>query len=217
MRELDAVTQPLFKLLSLVVDEGLALIEPIVSQHSSERPNRRTQTETPLERELQGLENETTAVKSSNGHAADDNSSPSTLAYTDEMRIEAPSSENILEQLPPAKLATPSISIQAVFIDDGVVSRIRPKKAIAATQAVPAAEPKKYKIQIPGPKKANASAQTISVAKVKVEENESDADDAAAGVFLARISSYKPTRLRFTLVSRQSWFEDKRGDGMEME
>ncbi|TGO77820.1 hypothetical protein BELL_0090g00220 [Botrytis elliptica] len=189
----------------------------------NERARRRNPTsvqaafagETPLEREVQGHENETTAVKSSNGHAADDNSSPSTLAHTDEMRIEAPSSENILEQLPPTNLATPSIPIQALKStsssintnkndnsksneDNKIMNRIRPKKAIAATQAVPAAEPKKYKIQIPGPKKANASAQTISAAKVKVEENESDADDAAAGVFLARISSYKPTRLRFT-------------------
>ncbi|TGO30428.1 hypothetical protein BPAE_0005g00220 [Botrytis paeoniae] len=80
------------------------------------RPNRRTQTETPLEPELQGHENESAAVTSSNGYAADDNSFPSTLAHTDEMPIEAPLLENILELLPPAKLATLSISTQAALI-----------------------------------------------------------------------------------------------------
>ncbi|TGO51730.1 hypothetical protein BCON_0155g00130 [Botryotinia convoluta] len=76
-----------------------------------------------------------------------------------------------------------------------IMNRIRPKNAIAAAQAVPAAEPKKHTIRILAPKKANASAQTISAAKVKVEE---DADDDAANVVLARTLPYKPTRLRFT-------------------
>ncbi|TGO51732.1 hypothetical protein BCON_0155g00150 [Botryotinia convoluta] len=70
------------------------------------RSNRRTQTETPLETELQGHENESAAVKSSNGYAADDNSSPSTLAHTDEMPIEVPSLEKNLELLSLARLTS---------------------------------------------------------------------------------------------------------------
>ncbi|TGO59837.1 hypothetical protein BOTNAR_0155g00090 [Botryotinia narcissicola] len=62
------------------------------------------ETEILMKTELQTHENESAASKISNGYAAHDNSSHSTVAHTDEIPVEVPSLENPLELLPLAKL-----------------------------------------------------------------------------------------------------------------
>ncbi|KAF5873755.1 uncharacterized protein Bfra_005219 [Botrytis fragariae] len=115
---------------------------PRVYDRDFYRPNRRTQTETPFEPELQGHENESAAVTSSNEYATDDNSSPSTLAHTDGMPIEAPSLEDISELLLPSNLATLSITTQAALLGPW----LRPTSSSTNTEKTTPTKPSKIVI-----------------------------------------------------------------------
>ncbi|KAF7948249.1 uncharacterized protein EAE97_003660 [Botrytis byssoidea] len=113
----------------------------------------KTQTETLMKTELQAHENESAASKTSDGYAAHDNSSPSTVVHTDEIPVEVPSLENPLELLPLAKLrsraeaatakASPSVQTgktPSTKPSKVVILKLPPAKLAAlstSTQAVP--------------------------------------------------------------------------------
>ncbi|TGO14591.1 hypothetical protein BTUL_0051g00570 [Botrytis tulipae] len=112
----------------------------------------KTQTEILMKTEHQVHENEPAASKTSNGYAAHNNSSPSTVAHTDEIPVEVPSLGNPLEQLPLAKLrsrakvattrASPSIQTEKAPSTNPskiVILKLPPAKLAAlstSTQAV---------------------------------------------------------------------------------